>query len=133
MRLRMIAAVAAVSGLLGGFTYAQATDIEWEVNNPFRFYKVDSSFALHEKAFAEVRGDANGPIPPDVIWRIERRLNDPDCKDATSPAACAATKRAHYEQSRLGWAAKTLPTACYDNVGRPRRYRDLLLVDLETD
>ena len=122
MRLRMIAAVAAGSGLLGGFTYAQAADIEWEVNNPFRFYKVDSSFALHEKAFAEVRGDPNGPIPPDVIWRVERRLNDPDCKDATSPAACAATKRAHYDQSRLGWAAKTLPTACYDNVGRPRRY-----------
>ncbi|HXW25214.1 MAG TPA: hypothetical protein VEK73_10730, partial [Xanthobacteraceae bacterium] len=122
MRLRMIATIASVSGLLGGSTYAQAADIEWEVNNPFRFYKVDSSFALHEKAFAEVRGDPNGPLPPDVIWRIERRLNDPDCKDASTPANCAATKRAHYDQSRLGWAAKTLPTACYDNIGRPRRY-----------
>jgi lysophospholipase L1-like esterase len=122
MRLRMIAVIAAVCGLPGGFTYAQAADIEWEVNNPFRFYKVDSSFALHAKAFAEVRGDPNGPIPPDVIWRVERRLNDPDCKDATTPATCAASKRAHYEESRLGWAAKTLPSACYDNIGRPRRY-----------
>src|SRR5215470_5416500 len=121
MRLRMIATVASASALLG-FGAAQAADIEWEVNNPFRFYKVDSSFALHEKAFAEVRGDANGPIPPDVIWRIERRLNDPDCKDPSTPANCAATKRAHYEERRLGWAAKTLPTACYDNIGRPRRY-----------
>jgi len=121
MRLRMIATVASAFALLG-FGTAQAADIEWEVNNPFCFYKVDSSFALHEKAFAEVRGDANGPIPPDVIWRIERRLNDPDCKDATSPANCAATKRAHYEERRLGWAAKTLHTACYDNIGRPRRY-----------
>jgi lysophospholipase L1-like esterase len=121
MWLRMIATVASASALLG-FAPAQAADIEWEVNNPFRFYKVDTSFALHEKAFAEVRGDPNGPIPPDVIWRVERRLNDPDCKDSSTPANCAATKRAHYEQSRLGWAAKTLPTACYDNVGRPRRY-----------
>jgi len=124
MRLRMIATVASASALLG-FGAAQAADIEWEVNNPFRFYKVDSSFALHEKAFAEVRGDPSRPIPPDVIWRIERRLNDPDCKDASTPAACAATKRAHYEERRLGWAAKTLPTACYDNIGRPRRYPGL--------
>ena len=106
MRLGIIATVASASALLG-FAPAQAADIEWEVNNPFRFYKVDSSFALHEKAFAEVRGDPNGAIPPDVIWRIERRLNDPDCKDASTPAACAATKRAHYEERRLGWAAKT--------------------------
>lgn len=122
MRLRMIAAVASASAMLGGFGPAHAADIEWEVDNPFRFYKVDSSFALHEKAFAEVRGDPSGPIPSDVISRIERRLNDPDCRDASSPAACAATRRAHYEESRLGWAAKTLPTACYDNIGRPRRY-----------
>jgi lysophospholipase L1-like esterase len=118
----MIATIASASALLGTFGPAQAADIEWEVDNAFRFYKVDSSFALHEKAFAEVRGDPSGPIPPDVIWRIERRLNDPDCRDSTSPATCAATKRAHYEQSRLGWAATTLSTACYDNVGRPRRY-----------
>ena len=122
MRLGIIAALASASALLGAFGPARAADIEWQVDNAFRFYKVDSSFALHEKAFAEVRGDPNGPIPADVISRIERRLNDPDCKDATSPANCAATRRAHYEESRLGWAAKTLPTACYDNIGRPRRY-----------
>ena len=109
MRLRMIATVASASALLGTFGPALAADIEWEVDNPFRFYKVDSSFALHEKAFAEVRGDPGSPIPPDVIWRIERHLNDPDCKNASTPATCAATKRAHYEESRLGWAAKTLP------------------------
>jgi lysophospholipase L1-like esterase len=122
MRLRMIAAAGSISGLLAGFGVGHAADLEWEVDNPFRFYKVDSSFALHEKAFAEVRGNPQGPLPVDIVWRIERRLNDPDCKDATSPVTCAATKRAHYEQSRLGWAAKTLPTACYDNIGRPRRY-----------
>jgi hypothetical protein len=122
MRLRMIAAIASMSGLLGGFGPSHAADLEWEVDNPFRFYKVDSSFALHEKAFAEVRGDPHGPLPADIVWRIERRLNDPDCKDATSPATCAATARAHYEESRHGWAAKTYATACYDNVGRPRRY-----------
>jgi lysophospholipase L1-like esterase len=122
MRLRMIAPIAAMSGLLGGLAPAYAADLQWEVDNPFRFYKVDSSFALHEKAFNEVRGDPNAPPPADIVWRIERRLNDPDCKDPTSPATCAATRRAHYTESRLGWAAKTLVTACYDNIGRPRRY-----------
>jgi len=92
MRLGIIAALASASALLGAFGPARAADIEWQVDNAFRFYKVDSSFALHEKAFAEVRGDPNGPIPADVISRIERRLNDPDCKDATSPANCAATR-----------------------------------------
>jgi hypothetical protein len=122
MRLRMIATIASMSGLLGGFGLAHAADLEWEVDNPFRFYKVDSSFELHEKAFAAVRGDPQGPLPADIVSKVERRLNDPDCKDATTPATCAATQRAHYEVSRLGWAAKTLATACYDNVGRPRRY-----------
>jgi hypothetical protein len=122
MRLRMIAAIASVSGLLGGLAPIQAADLEWAVDNPFRFYKADSSFALHERAFAEARGNPQGPLPADIVWRIERRLNDPDCKDSTSPATCAATRRAHYEESRLGWAAKTLPSACYDNIGRPRRY-----------
>jgi hypothetical protein len=122
MRPRMIAAIASMSGLLGGFGPAHAADLEWDVDNPFRFYKVDSSFALHEKAFAEVRGDPQAALPADIVWRVERRLNDPDCKDPSTPATCAATARAHYEESRHGWAAKTYATACYDNVGRPRRY-----------
>ena len=63
-----------------------------------------------------------GPLPADIIWRIERRLNDPDCRDASTPDTCAATKRARYEQSRLGWAAQTLNAICYDNHLRPRRY-----------
>ena len=122
MRLTVVATIASVSGLLGSLAPCVAGDLEWEVDNPFRFYKSGTSFALHEKAFHEVRGDAKGPLPADVIWRTERRLNDPDCKDSTSPTTCAATARAHYNESRLGWAAKTLPTACYDNVGRPRHY-----------
>src|SRR5262249_32099202 len=28
----------------------------------------------------------------------------------------------HYNESRLGWAAKTYANACYDNVARPRHY-----------
>lgn len=122
MRARIIAAIAAMSGLLGGFGPSQAADLDWEVDSPVRFYKTGSSFALHEKAFAEVRGNLQGPVPADIVWRVERRLNDPDCKDSTTPATCAATRRAHYEESRMGWAAKTLATACYDNSGRPRRY-----------
>ena len=122
MRLTVITTIASVSGLIAGFGSCAAADLEWEVDSPFRFYKSASSFALHEKAFNEVRGDSKNPLPADIVWRTERRLNDPDCKDASSPITCAATARAHYDESRLGWAAKTYSTACYDNIGRPRHY-----------
>src|SRR5215468_9359247 len=96
MRQPLLALVSAL-GVVSGLQQAVAADLEWEVDNPFRFYKVGSSFALHEKAFAAARGDARSPLPNDIIWRTERRLNDPDCKDSSSPIACAATRRAHYE------------------------------------
>lgn len=99
-----------------------AADLIWQVENPFRFFKPTSSFALHEAAFNAVRGDPNGPLPADIIWRIERRLNDPDCKDTSTPDTCAATAGARYAQSRLGWAARTLGETCYESNGRPRRY-----------
>ena len=101
---------------------AQATDLVWEVENPFRFFKQSASYAMYEHAFDAVRGNATGPLPADVIWRTERRLNDPDCKNATTPTDCAATKRAHYDQSRLGWASRTIGAVCYESFGNPRRY-----------
>lgn len=100
----------------------QAADLIWQVENPFRFFKPTRSFALHEAAFNAVRGDRNGPLPADIIWRVERRLNDPDCKDASTPDTCAATAGARYAQSRLGWAAQTVGETCYESNGRPRRY-----------
>jgi len=106
---------------LGGSS-GQAADLIWQVENPFRFFKSTRSFALHEAAFNAVRGNANNPLPPDIIWRIERRLNDPDCKDASTPDRCAATAGPRYQQSRLGWAAATLNDNCYETSGRPRRY-----------
>ena len=84
-------------------TSAVAADLIWQVENPFRFFKSTRSFALHEAAFNAVRG--NGALPADVVWRIERKLNDPDCKDASTPDKCADTAGPHYQQSRLGWAA----------------------------
>ena len=101
---------------------SQAADLIWEVENPFRFFKPTKSFAMHEAAFNAVRGDAAAPLPTDIIWRTERRLNDPDCKDASHPDKCAATAGKRYEQSRLGWAAQTVGETCYDSNGRPRRY-----------
>ena len=50
------------------------------------------------------------------------RLNDPDCKDSSSPDRCAATAGKRYQQSRLGWAAQTLNDNCYEVNGKPRRY-----------
>jgi len=101
---------------------AYAADLIWEVENPFRFFKSSRSFALHETAFNAVHGNPSDPLPPDIIWRTERVLNDPDCKDASTPDRCAATGGKRYQQSRLGWAAQTLADTCYESNGRPRRY-----------
>jgi len=101
---------------------AAASDLVWEVENPFRFFKKPAAFALHEKAYDAVRGKLDTPLPANIVWRTERRLNDPDCADKSSPGRCYDTKRAGYERSRLGWAAQTLESACYDHHSRPFRY-----------
>jgi hypothetical protein len=64
-----------------------------------------------------VRGNPSHPLPPDIIWRTERALNDPDCKDDSTPDRCAATAGKRYQQSRLGWAAQTLADTCYEISG----------------
>jgi hypothetical protein len=99
-----------------------AADLIWEVENPFRFFKPTKSFALHEAAFNAARGDPSTPLPADIIWRTERALNNPDCKDSSSPDRCAATAGKRYQQSRMGWASQTVGETCYDSNGRPRRY-----------
>src|SRR5882672_5518331 len=101
---------------------AFAADIVWEVQSPFRFFKKQTSFAVQEKAFEAVRGKADAPLPANIVWRTERRLNDPDCADKSSPGRCLDTKRAGYERSRLGWAAQTLESTCYERSSRPFRY-----------
>src|SRR5262245_8368245 len=115
--MRAVAYLALLSLLAGGPAHAE---LVWEVENPFRLFKPTGSFALHENAFRALKG--TGPVPPDMIWRLERRLNDPDCRDASTPDTCAATKRARYDQPRLGWAAQTLNAVCYETNARPRRY-----------
>jgi hypothetical protein len=99
-----------------------AGDLVWEVESPFRLFKTPQAFALHERAFLQVRGDAGKPIPADVIWKIERRLNDPDCKDRSTPENCGETAGPRFQQSRLGWAAQTLSAVCYESEGNPRKY-----------
>ncbi|BBF94253.1 hypothetical protein [Blastochloris tepida] len=97
-----------------------AGDLVWEVENPFRLFRKPAAFALHERAFNAVKGTAR--LPADIVWRTERRLNDPDCANPTTPATCEATARARYEASRLGWAAQVFEDTCYDRDVRPRRY-----------
>ena len=113
MRRRTLATTAWLVGTFVsiGASSAWAADLVWQVENPFRFFKSTRSFALHEAAFNSVRGNPSGPLPADIIWRVERKLNDPDCKDASTPDRCAATAGPRYQQSRLGWAAQTLATA----------------------
>jgi hypothetical protein len=113
--------VAALSlGLLA--TPTLAAEILWKVESPFRFFKRAASFDMYEKAFDAARGDPNAPLPDKIIWRTERNLNNPDCKDASTPTACANSARHRYETSRLGWAAQTVNVTCYDRNARPRHY-----------
>jgi hypothetical protein len=116
----LFASLAATSSLV--ITASHAADLIWEVENPFRFFKPTKSFALHEAAFNSVRGDPSMPLPPNIIWRTERALNDPDCKDQSNPDRCEATGGKRYAQSRLGWAAQTVGETCYDSNGKPRHY-----------
>jgi lysophospholipase L1-like esterase len=99
-----------------------AADLIWEVENPYRFFKRTASFDVQEKAFNAVRGAPGQPLPANILWRVERRLNDPDCGDSSTPTTCLATARPGFETSRLGWAAQTVDLNCYDRNARPRRY-----------
>ncbi len=124
MRYAALAATSLVAVCTIGLsaTPSKSADLLWKVENPFRFFKRTSSFDMYEHAFDAVRGDPNSPVPDKVIWKTERRLNDPDCKDASSPNACANTARKNYEASRMGWAARTVNFTCYDRSARPRHY-----------
>src|SRR5499426_3231873 len=118
-------ALATIVGLVSLFSAlhastATAQDLIWQVENPFRFFKSSRSFALHEAAYNAVRG--NAALPNDIVWRTERKLNDPDCRDSSSPDKCEATAGRLYQQSRLGWAAQTVNDTCYEVNGKPRRY-----------
>lgn len=118
-------ALAATAGLVGLFTTFHASsvsaqDLIWQVENPFRFFKGTRPFAMHEAAYNAVRG--NGALPSDIVWRTERKLNDPACRDSSSPDKCEATAGRLYQQSRLGWAAQTVNDTCYEVNGKPRRY-----------
>jgi hypothetical protein len=126
MRMRtktLVAATLIVSTqVMYGIPAGHAADLVWEVENPYRFFKRTSSFDVQEKAFNAVRGAPGQPLPTNILWRVERRLNDPDCKDSSTPNNCLATARAGFEKSRLGWAAQTVDLNCYDRNARPRRY-----------
>jgi hypothetical protein len=111
--------------VLFGANSTQASDLIWQVENPFRFFKSTRSFALHEAAYNAVRGNTDTDLPRDIVWRTERRLNDPDCRDSSTPARCAATAGKRYQQSRLGWAAQTLNDTCYDRGGNLKRYNPI--------
>jgi len=124
MRIKALLATTLFVSVQSGYGIAtsHAADLLWEVENPYRFFKKSASFDVQEKAFNAVRGAPGQPLPNNILWKVERRLNDPDCKDASTPANCLATARAGFERSRLGWAAQTVDLNCYDRNARPRRY-----------
>ena len=124
MRHYSVAATAllAAGQILCWIPAAHAAGLIWEVENPYRFFKRSASFEVQEKAFDTVRGAPGQPLPNNILWRVERRLNDPDCKNPSTPDSCLETKGAGYQQSRLGWASQTLDFNCFDRNARPRRY-----------
>ena len=114
--------------LVYGIPQSHAGDLLWEVENPYRFFKRTSSFEAQERAFDAAGGAVAGEpvaesmLPKNIMWRLERRLNDPDCKNRTTPDSCLGTAGRRFEQSRLGWASQTVDFTCYDRNARPRRY-----------
>jgi len=118
----LVAAALIIATQAYGIKAGDAADLTWEVENPYRFFKRTSSFEVQEKAFNAVRGSPGQPLPANILWRVERRLNDPDCRDSSTPDNCLATARPGFEKSRLGWAAQTVDLNCYDRNARPRRY-----------
>ena len=125
--VRLVNGLVRTGAAFGALMFAgcplQASDLVWQVENPFRLYKQAGAFEMHERAFAAVRGKSD-ETPSDIIWRMERHLNAPDCRDPSTPATCADTVRsaARFNTTRLGWAARTLDQLCYDSNSRPRRY-----------
>src|SRR5580700_793035 len=105
-----------------GVATSYAADLTWEVENPYRFFKRSTSFDTQERAFNAVRGSPGQPLPTNILWKVERRLNDPDCKDASTPDSCLGSARPGFERSRLGWAAQTVDVNCYERNARPRHY-----------
>src|SRR5688500_7555402 len=83
-RLATTTWLASIAAALLQISAASASDLVWEVQNPFRFFKKPAAFALHEKAYDAVRGKADSALPGNIVWRTERRLNDPDCSDKSS-------------------------------------------------
>jgi hypothetical protein len=73
--------------MMYGIAAGQAADLLWEVENPYRFFKRTSSFEIQEKAFNAVRGAPGQPLPTNILWKVERRLDNPDCKDSSTLAA----------------------------------------------
>ncbi|MEW6643288.1 MAG: hypothetical protein AB1586_22470 [Pseudomonadota bacterium] len=119
VRISATRTVLSLTFALLGAGPARCADLTWQVESPFRFFRNSSTFATYERGYPVGRDGTTRP-PADVIWRTERRLNDPDCRDATTPDTCAATARSHYAGTRLGWAAQTIDAVCYDS--RQGRY-----------
>lgn len=123
MRIKSLTAASLiVAAQAAGIAASHAADLVWEVENPYRFFKRTASFEAQERAFNAARGAPGQPVPANVMWKVERRLNDPDCRDSSTPDNCLSTARAGFEKSRLGWAAQTVDVTCYDRNVRPRRY-----------
>jgi hypothetical protein len=104
MRIRTLASTASIicAVISLGISPSRASGLLWQVENPFRFFKDHKPFALHEAAFASLRNNASPIALPDWVRRTERALNDPDCRDASTPDRCAATVTI----SKAGWAGQ---------------------------
>src|SRR5262245_8948589 len=97
---------------LDGRQAGHAADRVCAVEEPCRFFTRPSSCEVQEEAFNSARGSPGQPLPANILWRVERRLNDPDCRDSSTPDNCLATARPGFEKSRLGWAAQTVDLTC---------------------
>jgi hypothetical protein len=63
-----------VFALLLGHTAFAAPSIQWQVDNPFRFFQYESDFEIQRWAYSELSDQDKRDNPASAI---ERKLNDP--------------------------------------------------------
>lgn len=133
----------AVFAVLFSAAAAEAATIEWQVDNPFRFFKHQSDFEIHRWAYNELSAEEKRDNP---VSKIERKLNNPqwwnttDNRGRTRKAALAELRRAEgrthvHHDPRLGWASLVRMTTydmCWNAPRQAHRFCSSPMIELRS-
>jgi len=100
----------------------QAAELIWQVESPFRFFKSTRSFAMHEAAYNTARGALNGPLPVDIVWRLERASTIRIARTPRRPIVARRPPARAMRKAASAGQRKRSATPATRSDGRPRRY-----------